>query len=176
MDPIKLGVNKTTTFLLPMLFPESTHDEIFSNYFKQAYVGLLDDEDREAKEIILEFDGENTGEHFFTTFIEELEPKGLIKDETDTTLTFSIEDFGNEDDYALFLNGKYSMFNDEYKKQILEFWKEEEGSLLWGILYNDGEVVAKYTDYLDLDIIDQLKETHGESWPPPNLFVDELYE
>jgi hypothetical protein len=60
MDPIKLGVNKTTTFLLPMLFPNSTYDEIFSNYFKQAYLGKLDDADELTHNILIELDVENS--------------------------------------------------------------------------------------------------------------------
>lgn len=174
MDPIKLGVNKTTTFLLPMLLPESTHAEVFSNNFKQAYVGVLDENDNDAKHIILEFDEDNITPEFFEDFIENFNPKGHLVKETENTLTFDVTSFKGEEIYDDFLKGKYSNFKD--KETILEFWGEDKESLLSGILNNDNEIVRENVQYLSTDIIVELKEVHDESWPPPNLFVDEFYE
>jgi hypothetical protein len=42
------------------------------------------------------------------------------------------------------------------------------------ILYNDSEIVVSNAKYLEIDIINELKEINEESWPPPNLFIDEL--
>lgn len=175
MNPITLDVNKTTIFLLPMLFPNSTYDEIFSNYFKQAYVGLLDDEDDLDYTITLEFDKDNMTPDFIDDFITNLQPNAIFRDGEDNVFTFIFE--GTEYDkfqYEHFLAGRYSNFGDDMKTLILDFWKENDKSLLYGILNNDAEIVDKFTPYLDKEILEELKETNGESWPPPNLFVDEF--
>lgn len=173
MNPIELNVNKTTTFLLPMLFPTSTYNEIFSNYLKQAYIGLLDNPNEPAYTILLEFDKENITPELIEDIINNLQPQGEVANVTENTIEFEVF---NTTDYDTFLKGKYSQFTDEYKQTILEFWTHEDGkSLIRGILDNDKEVVDEYTPHLNREIIQELQEVHEESWPPPNLFVDELY-
>lgn len=163
MNPIKLDVNKTTTFLLPMLFPESTHDEIFSNYFKQAYIGLLDDE-MPTSSIVLEFDEDSVTPDLIDDFMNNLQPQAYLNEHKDNLLFFDVSEDLHED-YERFLKGLYSDFSDKTKTTILEFWKEDEdeNSLLYGILYNK------------VNVIEGLKQQpSGESWPPPDLFQDEF--
>ena len=174
MNPITLDVNKTTTFLLPLLFPSSTHDEIFSNYFKQAYLGLLDDPDDLEYNIVLEFDKDKITEDHIDDFLNNMEPYGELKERKDNLLTFVFMDEHNKFQYEHFIKGSYSKLADHVKKTILEFWKEEDTSLLYGILHNLSAIVDKYTPHLNNEIIQELKETNGESWPAPNLFVDEF--
>ena len=163
MDPIKLDVNKTTTFLLPMLFPNSTHDEIFSNYFKQAYIGLLDDE-MPTSSIVLEFDEDSITLDLIDDFISNFQPQGDITDMKDNLLFFNILDHAQED-YEKFLKGNYSEVRDEFKQTILDFWKENDSiTLLYGILYNNNDNTIKGLK----------KQPSGENWPPPDLFEDEF--
>lgn len=173
MDPIKLDVNKTTTFLLPILFPNSIHDEIFSNYFKQAYIGLLDDE-MPTSSIVLEFDDNNITPDVIEDFLKDLDPQADLIEIKDNLVFLDLNKPYQHDAYDLFLRGKYSEFNEDIKKEILSFWKEEDEGLLYGILHNKSEIVDKYTPYLNKDIIGDMKETNGESWPMPNLFADEF--
>ena len=173
MNPIKLEANKTTTFLLPILFPESTHDEIFSNYFKQAYVGLLDSEDVDYS-IILEFDKDNMTPDLIEDFVYNLPHNGKLQSIQDNIISFVFVNSVDKEDYEYFLKGAYSKFSSNTKIAILEFWKEDEKSLLYGILYNDPEIVYEYTPYLNKEILDEMNDLTGESWPPPNLFVDEF--
>lgn len=175
MNPITLDVNKTTVFLLPILFPDSIHDEIFSNYFKQAYVGLLDSSEDIEYDILLEFDEDKVTPDLWSDITDNIQAPGAeVKSIDDNLITYTFDDEWSKTQYELFLKGVYSQFDDKAKKIILEFWKEDDNSLLYAILYNDSEKVEQYTPHLNKDIIDQLKETNGESWPAPNLFVDEF--
>ena len=173
MNPITLDVNKTTTFLLPILFPESTHDEIFSNYFKQAYVGLLDSEDIDYS-IILEFDEDDMTPDLIEDFVYNIPHNGKLLSVQDNIIGFVFIGEKDKEDYENFLKGSYSKLSDDAKIAILEFWKEDQSSLLYGILYNDPEIVEEYTPYLNKEILDEMNDVTGESWPPPNLFVDEF--
>lgn len=173
MDPTKLDVNKTTIFLLPMLFPDSTHDEIFSTYFRQAHIGLLTDE-MPTSSIVLEFDEKNITEDLMDDFINHLEPKAYLVEKKDNLIFFDMYE-EHRGDYENFLQGKYSKFNYRSKQEILEFWKEnKESSLLKGILDNDPEVIENHKAYIDREILHELEEVDDESWPPPDLFVEEF--
>jgi len=172
MNPIEQGLNKTTTFLLPMLFPNTTYNEIFANYLKQAYVGLLDDENDPSYTIVLEFDENNVDVNFIEDLLTNIDLDGKAVASSDSIIEIKVTDTEN---YDAFIKGQYSKFTPEYKTTILEFWKVDEKSLISGILMNDQEVVTEKSSYLSREIVQELGEAHGESWPPPNLFVDELY-
>jgi len=173
MNPLVLDTNKTTVFLLPIMFPDSTHDEIFSNYFKQAYIGLLD-EDSIDHSLVLEFDDDKTSDDVIEDFISNIPARGEVKGKSANLVEYIFTDELDKFQYEHFLKGSYSKFNEATKENILDFWKEEKGSLLHAILYNDSEKVNEFTPHLNKDIIDELKDTNGESWPAPNLFVDEF--
>ena len=177
MNPITLDVNKTTTFLLPMLFPDSTHDEIFSNYFKQAYVGLLDDADDLDYNIVLEFDEDKITPDSLEDFTSNISAHGELKSVEGNLITYLFNaDEHSKFQYEQFLVGGYSKLAPQTKLNIIDFWKEDQGggTLLHGILYNTPEIVDEYTPHLNREIIQELEDTNGESWPPPNLFVDEF--
>jgi len=175
MNPLNLDVNKTTTFLLPILFPDSTHDEIFSNYLKQAYLGVLDSDDVDFT-ILLEFDEDKVTPDLIEDFINNIQAKGTVKEIKDNLVTYTLDQEFDKFQYEHFLAGRYSKFAPQTKLSIIDFWKEPEGggSLLHGILYNTPEIVNEHADQLDGQMIQELKELNEESWPPPNLFVDEF--
>ena len=174
MNPITLDVNKTTTFLLPLLFPNSTHDEIFSNYFKQAYLGLLDDTDDVEYNIVLEFDEDKITPDLLDDFISNITANANLKLVENNLITYTLNNELDKFQYEHFLVGRYSKFAEDLKGEILDFWKEKDTSLLYGILNNDSTIVDNFTPHLNREIIQELNDINGESWPPPNLFVDEF--
>jgi len=168
MDPFKGNHNDTTKFLLPILFPDLTHDKLFSNYFEQAYIGSLDTDTLDDT-IILKFQEEDSMEDF-------------ISDNTiyhkDNIVAYAIPDELNEE-YERFLSGKYSKFKEESKQNILDFWDEEKTSLLYGILYKteEGKEILLNTvqdKKLKNRISSGLENEDIEFWPPPNIILREL--
>ena len=66
-------------------------------------------------------------------------------------------------DFARFLEGKYSLFSDDYKKKILKFWDiKDTESVFYGALYaNDAAKENSVTKAYD--------SATGEYWPKPVL-------
>lgn len=179
MNPIvHLDVNKTTIFLLPMLFPNSTYNEIFSNYLKQAYIGLLDDKFDEH-EMVLIFDDDKASPEQIENFIENIDYKGELiaagSSIDDNMLILRINDELDRQSYDNFLKGRYSLFSEDYKNTILEFWEEDDNSLLKGILTNNRDLVEELQSIAGRSILHEIESLNDESWPPPNLLVDEFY-
>jgi hypothetical protein len=67
-------------------------------------------------------------------------------------------------DFTRFLEGKYSLFSDAYKKQVLKFWGFKEGSLFHSILYKTDKVLKYWLDQ-EIDYTKTARE--GEYWPQP---------
>jgi len=179
MDPFKLNKNKTTTFLLPIMFPHTTYDELIANYFEEAYVGILD-EQKYDDTIVLKFDYNN-----FTADVAE-DVKDLLNrsDSTasqisDCILCYTIAD-REMTDYDHFLHGRYTKLSDGAKAAIQGFWDEPEDSVL-SMVYNikartteRKELLKHYIAENVLEELEEMKVTDGEVWPPPNVLIDEL--
>ena len=179
MDPFKLNKNKTTTFLLPIMFPHTTYEELIANYFDEAYVGILD-EQKYDDTVLLKFDDNNFTEDLVEDVKELLNlPESFESQITDAVLCYSIPETAMTD-YDSFLHGKYTILSDEAKANILEFWGEAEDSVLSMILNikaRNGERTDLVKHYLSEDILEELNEmkvSSGEIWPPPNVLIDEL--
>jgi hypothetical protein len=72
-------------------------------------------------------------------------------------------------DFARFLEGKYSLFSEKYKQQILKFWGFKEGSVFHSMLYKT-ERVLKYWEDQGTDYT--LTASEGEYWPKPVLMQE----
>jgi len=149
MNPFNLPLNNTTIFLLPLMFPELKYDKDFKNHLKQAYLGTLDSNNIDKYTLLLKFINTKEELQFDTDF--------------------------EKSQYDTFIKGEYDSFSNKYKQTILDFWEEDENSLLDLILNGEKDkILYDFTDKIDKDIIEQIKETLHEAWPPPNLILDEL--
>ena len=122
MNSLETRTNCTTRFLLPIVFPNTTHDELIANGFKKAYIGMLDDDHYDDSLLMLfdkEADDEVLGELFDNMDID------VIEDEFDDDVRIAIvqnwQDFLGDDDYSHFLSGDYHNFEPQAKDNILGF-------------------------------------------------------
>lgn len=171
MNPLKLNINNTTRFLLPIVFPDLTYNEFFSNYFEQAYLGILDDQRYDDKLILKLEDGCSPEDYFTTNILPE-----YIHDtvERDALVIYNIPDH-IEDEYEIFIHGSYSKLSEESKQAILNFWEEDEDSMLHGVLYKTqkgAELLASYLNHRDFNAMQ--KNSDSEYWYAPNILKDEL--
>lgn len=179
MDPFKLNKNKTTVFLLPIMFPNTTYDELIANYFEEAYVGILD-EQKYDDSILLKFDYNNFTDDLIDDVKDLLNQSELFESQIgDSVLCYNISET-SATDYDNFLHGRYTALSDEAKASIQEFWGETEESVLSAILNKNarnGQSVDLVKHYVSEDVLEELnamKVTTGEIWPPPNVLIDEL--
>lgn len=169
MNPLVEGHTNTTIFLLPILFPHITYDKLFSNYFEEAYVGMIDNDDYDDT-IIFKFKEEED------VYVETLTSCKLLELKNNIVIYNIPEEFKEE--YENFLKGKYSKLIEESKQDILSFWGEDENSPLYGILYKTEKGKDFFTNIIDkkhkAQILKSLDFSELEFWPPPNILSNEL--
>ena len=143
--------NDTTIFLLPIMLPHIKYDELYSNDFLQAYIGLEFKHDFDDT-LILVF---NDMLPDLVKFIDlNILGDGQKEEESEFFISFEIPDELKQE-YDKFLNGEYHMFSEENKEIILNFWEEDDkDSLLYKTLYNI---------------------TKKNIWNPPDILGKELY-
>lgn len=113
MDTIRLNKNKTTKFILPLVFDDNVkHTEIITNLVN-AYIADLEHPENDNKLTIV-YETEKEGTETIKEIPEQWEP-----------------------DHYRVLAGEYSETSEEYKKKVLNFWEQDENSLLWAILYKE---------------------------------------
>ena len=135
MNPLKLEHNETTRFFLPLMFPDSTHDQLFGQYFQEAYIGMLDD-NKYDDALILKFDNATDYGSVVNMGDEDKQhsPVETIINNNHTLFVFDIPE-SLQSDYGNFLIGNYEGLSDEAKNPIVTFWSEDEPSMLHGVLY-----------------------------------------
>jgi hypothetical protein len=130
---------KSTIFILPMLGGKR-QDYLFDKNFINCY--LADEVSfKDYSKIILSyrFSGHSSFDMFEKTvsahpyYEAEYEPDGYH-----VNYVFSIPK-EYEEDYKLFIDGRYSEFSDDYKKQILKFHSFKKDGSTGGILYKSKE-------------------------------------
>ncbi len=169
MDPFKLNINETTRFLLPMVLPNITHNELISNYFQQAYIGILDEKEYDDQ-LLLQFT-----EDFDENSLDEIGITEYFKISDNLIRIFlpEVEEFLEQ--YELFLAGNYSKLNEKSKQDILEYWGEDELSILHGILYKTEVGLEILSKLVDKNTIKSIKENpDSEYWPAPDVLINEL--
>ena len=161
MDPLRLKVNVTTTFMLPLLYKSGLkHSDILTDTFIDAYIADIDKPNNDNKLLI-----RYAHIHGLPEWIDD---QSLYEAEDDSWMvTHEIPD-EFADEYTNFLIGDYSKFSKEYKNQVLHFWEANEDTLLYGVLNRTGEEIKQFlleVYDIDTDVISR----EAEYWKPPDL-------
>ena len=137
MDIVNNKKSKTTIFLLPLLYPELIYTDVLFEHFINCFIS---DSNRPEPEnsIIIEFD--------------------------DNVARFRLpEDIIPERD--LIVKSQYSKLSDKSKQQILYFWKEDNESYLYSVLYKTNKILDYWSKKSGL-VLYPSKEK--EYWPKFN--------
>jgi len=183
INPFNLDINETTRFLLPIVFTNTTYEELVANDFKEAYIGMLENPEYDDNSIILKFDYESYSEETLDDMITALDRADLFIKKEDNVIVYSLPEELQEQ-YDTFLQGKYSEFSDESKQNIVDFWGGLDkasliSDILIGTMTRGVETLLK--NMLSSDEIDKMKrhnktstDQKTELWKPPNILLDEL--
>ena len=179
MNSLEISTNCTTRFLLPIVFPNTTYDELIANGFIKAYIGMLDDENYDDSLLLLfnkDASDDVLGELFENMDVE------VLDDEFDEDLQLVVinnwKDYVEDDDeYPTFLSGEWSKLSYTNKTHILSFWGEDEVSMLNMILNKDPKFTTIAEDYISTLFVGVQTDTMDEQeyWPRPDVIEDELY-
>jgi hypothetical protein len=113
MDINNIRGNKSTVFILPLLYPGIQFPDVIFENFINCYIADTT-QPNISDSLIIEFD--NNVCHFRI-------PKEYL------------------DDYKKIIKSQYSKISPESKEIILYFWKESSDSLLYSILYKTEKVL-----------------------------------
>jgi len=129
----------TTKFILPLLFDEKTkYHELFTNFFINAYIADMANKENDDKIHLLFADYPSLS---LTQKLSNLITEYKYKDGYVLVYPLAIE---LEEDYEKIIKGEYSTISEKSKNRILSFWEEDQTSLLWGVLYKEGNKVREY--------------------------------
>jgi hypothetical protein len=177
MNPFELNKNYSTIFLLPIMFPHITYEELIANYFEEAYIGTIEGGGEYDDTLLLKFNPNNFTEDLVDEVAELLNrDEYSLEYESENVFCYNIPE-SIKADYEAFLHGKYTQLQDEAKANILEFWEEDEDSLLHAILTGNAKN-ARAMELLKLygmnDLLENFDNSLGEIWPPPNVLANEM--
>jgi hypothetical protein len=129
----------TTKFILPLLFDEHTkYHGIFNNFFINAYIADFANKENDDKIHLLFADYPSlTIQQTLPDPITEYEYKDGFVLVYDLPIEW-------ENDYIKIITGQYSTVSEKAKNRMLSFWEEDSTSLLWGVLYKEGNAVREY--------------------------------
>ena len=117
----------TTLYLLPLLFSDDTkHTDIINEEFKAAYIADFENKQYDDR-ILLVFND-------YKCNIPTTNRIDHYKNNGNTILVYNLPDEYN-DDYYKFLIKNITGLSDKAKKKILDFWEEDEKSILYKTLY-----------------------------------------
>jgi hypothetical protein len=112
MNPLGLNKNKSTVFILPMVFATKKHSNILTDNFKNAYIADFDKPEYDDKlTVVWDY-------HTFGNTIDRFD----IPDEY----------LG---DYVKIIAGAYTATSDKYKQMLLSFWDSNDTTILYKVLY-----------------------------------------
>jgi len=177
MNSLEVNTNCTTRFLLPIVFPNTTYDELIANGFKKAYVGMLDD-DAYDDSLILVFH-KDTDEDMLEELFDGKDVT-IVEDEHDDELQLIIVENWSEEsidnEYSNFLTGKWSKFSVKSKDNIQSFWNDDAESILNMILYKNPKFQDNLESFLSTIFVGKdIDNPDAEFWPQPDIIEDELY-
>lgn len=124
MDIINNKKNKSTIFILPLLYPEIDYTNILFEHFINCYISDVHAPDPENS-LIIEFD--------------------------DNIARFRIPE-EVLDDYKKIIKSQYSEITNESKLQIINFWKEDEESYLHSVLYKTQKILDYWSKKTNREI------------------------
>ena len=164
MNPLKLNSNNSTIWLLPMLNEKGfKHNDIINEYFINAYIADIDKPENDNKLLIKYFVVEG-----IPKFFNEDNKYTIYLDESDDSFVVAVnipeEHLSN---YHKFLAGQYSKFSKEYKQLILQFWEEDESTLLYGILHKTGRAEKMFEEMSDIPL--DMLSSDMEYWYTPKM-------
>jgi hypothetical protein len=142
MDIINNRGNKTTIFILPLLYPGiQFSDVIYENYIN-SYVSDTTCPDPENS-IIIEFDNNICRFRI---------PKEYL------------------DDYKKIIKSQYSQISNQAKEVILYFWNQDKDSYLYSVLYKTNKILDYWRKkFKDVNI---QASSEKEYWPKFNLYEE----
>jgi hypothetical protein len=113
MDIVNNRWNKSTIFILPLLYPDIKFTDVLQENFINCYISdVILQEPQDS--LIIEFDN-NIARFKF--------PEDKL------------------DDYSLIKRSKYSKISNSSKQNIIYFWEEDKDSYLYSILYKTKKVL-----------------------------------
>jgi hypothetical protein len=162
MDILNFTCTYTTKFILPLLFEHISYNRLFNESFINAYIADMDSAEYNDK-IHLYFSD------YPSLSIQKYLPETIAELKIDDGYVL-IYDIPKEfaDDYIKFLTGDYSKFSNTAKVRIISFWGVDNNTLLWGVLYKEGDKIKNfYKKELDRNL-DELSPS-AEWWLPPRI-------
>jgi hypothetical protein len=117
MDIINNRWNKSTIFILPLLYPDIKYTDILQDNFINCYISDVDNIEPENS-LLIEFD--------------------------DNIARFKVPDNFIQD-YKKILRGNYSSISESSKKVIINFWNQNEESYLFSVLYKTSKILEYWT-------------------------------
>jgi hypothetical protein len=158
----------TTKFILPLLFDEKTNwRELYENRFVNAYIYDMANDDNHDKIHLL------FAEYPSLSFLQNLKnPISQYQYIDGFVIVYPLE-LKWEKDYIKLIEGEYSKICEEAKSRLLSFWEEDNHSLMWCVLYKEGNAVRKYFEKI---IGKEIYEpwTKEKEWWLPFKFIDEI--
>jgi hypothetical protein len=124
MNPMNLVYSNTTKFIIPMLFSDSTHNEVLNKYFIDSYSFDYYEPNYDNKIIIVM----NINEAPKTDF----SPIDTYKRQNQYCFVYEVP-LEFKDDYEYILKGKYHLISEKYHERLLHFWEEVD---MFTIKYN----------------------------------------
>ena len=165
-------LTEATRFVLPMLYSTDRKDSFFINSsFRNCFVGDVNHPELQNKIFLLYKYKMSIDFIKFERSLElmsQYETDYDYSDEHQVMFVFNVPE-EHEEDYQLFLQGRYSQFSEYLKQKILAFWQFDENSLFYSILYKT-EKINKYWEESEEDREDVCIE--GEYWYRPVLIKE----
>jgi hypothetical protein len=164
MDILNFKGTYTTKFILPLLFKDFTnYNRLFNESFLNAYIADMANKDNDDKIHLLFAD-------YPSLSLQKLLPDPVTEYEHGDGRYVFVYDIPEEyrEDYTKFLMGSYSKLSDKAKVKIVSFWQVDTNTLLWCVLYKQGDKIKKfYKDLLSEDL-DKFAPS-AEWWAPPQI-------
>lgn len=169
-EHIKLncGNNKSKTYILPMLL--SSNFKFYSDFtptqLRGIFIGDQAAEPAIENKILLLYKFKGTTNYF--SLENKLITHPLFEyyyepDKLHTMYVFKVPD-NLEKDYKLFLDWKISSFSNDYKKQVLNFHRQDSNSLVYKILYKDKKYKKELEQNLQTKIDDNSELSSVPVW------------
>lgn len=136
MDIIKYSrYTNTTKFIMPLLFNNIKYHELFQNFFINAYIGDVAKKENDDNIHLVFADYPSLSLQLQLT-----DPISEYKYNDVYVLVYPLEEEWL-DDYNKLIKGEYSQISEEAKKRIIHFWDVDNTSVLWCVLYKEGNSI-----------------------------------
>lgn len=168
-------LNQCTTFILPMFFfadksiTSAREAMWFGSYFVNAYVNIEGASTKEIGDSIYLLYRYSTSKEFMK-FDTEMQNRPDFMSSTTTDKYHVIYQLRTPDEfreeYALFMQGKFSQFSDDYKKVIRLFHHVTSDQKVYKVLYKDPRLKREIEEDLEVSIpedqeLSEFPDIHG---------------